>query len=193
MSALTAGVGRARLAAVNRKKKRMYQPYPAAAEAAVGERPPAPSAVRYAAAIMYVGAGLSLIRVIADLATKATLKADITTKASHAAVPLTATEISTAVTTAIAASVVLGLIGAGLWILNARGSAGGRKWAQVTGTVLFGLDTLALLAGPPGSGVTGGQPAVDVLCTAAIWLAGLGAVVLLWRRSSRSFFNPGTP
>jgi hypothetical protein len=191
MSALTADVGHARPRRVNRKKKRMYQPYPPTAEAPAGQRPPAPSAVRYAVVVMYAGAGLSLIRVIADLATKASLKADITRKASHAAVPLTATQISTAVTTAIAASVVLSLIGVGLWILNARGSAGGRKWAQITGTVLFGLDTLALLAGPPGSGVTGGQPAVDVLCTAAIWLAGLGAVVLLWRRSSRSFFNSG--
>jgi len=167
----------------------MYQPYPSAAEASAVQPPPAPSPVRYAVVVMYAGAGLSLIRVIADLATKASLRTDIATKASHAAVPLTAAQINTAVTTAIAASAVLGLISVGLWILSARGSAGGRKWAQVTGTVLFGLDTLALLAGPPGLGLTASQPAVDAACTAVIWLAGLGAVVLLWRRSSRSFFG----
>jgi len=171
----------------------MYQPYPGAAETAVVQRPPAPAPLRYAIVVMYVGAGLSLIRVVADLATKASLKADITARASHAAVPLTAAQISAASTTAIAVSAVLGLIGAGLWILNARGSAGGHKWAQVTGTVVFGLDTLALLAGPPGSGLTGSQPAVDVLCTAVIWLAGLAAVVLLWQRSSRSFFGGSQP
>jgi hypothetical protein len=171
----------------------MYQPYPGAAETSAVQRPSAPAPVRYAIVVMYVGAGLSLVRVIADLATRASLKTDITTKASHAAVPLTAAQISAAAATAIAVSVVVGLIGAGLWILNARGSAGGRKWAQVTGTVVFGLDTLALLAGPPGSGLTGSQPAADVLCTALIWLAGLAAVVLLWQRSSRSFFSGRQP
>jgi hypothetical protein len=166
----------------------MYQPYPAAAEMQAARRPPAPSPVRNAVVVMYAGAAVSLIRVIADLTAKASLKTDIE-KTSHGAVPLTASQVNAAVTASIAASVVLGLIGVALWILNARGSAGGRKWAQVTGTVLFGLDTLSLLAGPPGVGLTAGQPAVARLCTAVVWLAGLAAVVLLWQRSSRAFFS----
>jgi hypothetical protein len=170
----------------------MYQPYPGAAEMPAVQRPPAPSSVRNAVVVMYVGAAVSLIRVIADLAAKASLKADIE-KASHGGVPLTASQVNAAVTTSIAVSVVLGLVGVGLWILNARASAGGRKWAQVTGTVLFGLDTLALLAGPPGVGLTADQPAVARLCTAMVWLVGLGAVVLLWQRSSRAFFTGRQP
>jgi hypothetical protein len=166
----------------------MYQPYPGAAETPTVRRQAAPSPVRNAVVVMYAGAAVSLIRVIADLMGRASLKTDIE-KTSHGAVPLTASQVNAAVTVSIVASVVLGLIGIGLWILNARGSADGRKWAQVTGTVLFGLDTLSLLAGPPGVGLAAGQPAVARLCTALVWLAGLAAVVLLWQRSSRAFFS----
>jgi hypothetical protein len=166
----------------------MYQPYPGAAEMPAAQRPPAPSPVRRSVVVMYAGAAVSLIRVIVDLATKASLKADIE-KAPHPGVALTASQVNAAVTVSIAAAVVLGLISLALWIVLARASAGGRKWAQVTGSVLFGLDTLALLVGPPGLGVTGDQPALAKLCTAVVWLTGLGAVVLLWQRSSRSFFD----
>jgi hypothetical protein len=172
--------------------KQMYQPYPGATEMPAVQRPPAPAPVRSAVVIMYAGAAVSLIRVIADLATRSSLKADIE-KASHGAVPLTEHQVNAAVTVSIAAAVVLGLISIGLWILNARGCAAGRKWAQVTGTVLFGLGTLSLLAGPPGFGLAANQPAVARLCTVLVWLAGLGAVVPLWQRSSRDFFNGRQP
>ena len=166
----------------------MYQPYPGGADRSAVDRP-TPSPVRQAVLVMYVGAALSVIRVIVVLVTKASLKADIASRAARAAVPLTASQINAAETAAIVFSVVVGVIGAGLWIVNARGSADGQKWAQVTGTVLFGLDTLALLIGPGGLGITGGQPVVDRICTAVVWLAGLSAVVLLWQRSSRGFFG----
>ncbi len=170
----------------------MYQPYPGGADTPPVQRPPAPAPVRAAVVVMYAGAAVSVVKVIADLATRASLKADVQ-NAPHGAVPVTASQVNAAVTASIAASVVLGLVSVGLWILNARGSAGGQKWAQVTGTVLFGLDTLALLAGPLGFGLTANQPVVDRLCTALVWLAGLGAVVLLWQRGSRAFFSGRRP
>ena len=144
----------------------MYQPYPGGADRSAVDRP-TPSPVRQAVLVMYVGAALSVIRVIVVLVTKASLKADIASRAARAAVPLTASQINAAETAAIVFSVVVGVIGAGLWIVNARGSADGQKWAQVTG----------------------GQPVVDRICPAVVWLAGLSAVVLLWQRSSRVFFG----
>jgi len=42
--------------------------------------------------------------------------------------------------------------------------------------VLFGLATLALLAGPVGLGLTTAQSAAARICTGIVWLAGLGAV-----------------
>jgi hypothetical protein len=170
----------------------MYQPYPGEAQMPGTRRPPAPASVRSAVGVMYGGAAVSLIRVVVDVATKSGLKADIEKNGSHGPIPLTASQVNSAVTASIVMAVILGLIGVGLWILVARGSQNGQSWARITGSVLFGLDTLALLAGPLGLAVTGPQPAVAKLFTALVWLAGLGAVVLLWQRSSRVFFR-GSP
>jgi hypothetical protein len=166
----------------------MYQSYPGEAQMPAAERRPAPNSVRNAMKVMYAGAALSLARLVVDLVTKSSLKADLE-KTSRAGVRLTATQLNTAVTVSIVASVIVGLISIGLWILVARSTGSGRKWAQVTGTVLFGLDTLALLAGPPGLGIVGFEPAVAKLFTALVWLAGLVAVVLIWRGASRAFFS----
>jgi hypothetical protein len=55
-------------------------------------------------------------------------------------------------------------------------------------SVLFGLDTIFLLLGISRTGFQLGN-VVSIL----VWLAGLGAVVLLWRRESTEFFQPGVP
>jgi hypothetical protein len=170
----------------------MYEPYPDEAQVPAAQRRPAPTSVRNAMAVMYAGAVLSLVRLVVTLLTKSSFKSDLE-KSSHGVVRLTATQLNAEVTVAVVLSVVVGLIGIGLWILVARAAGSGRKWAQVTGTVLFGLDTLALLAGPPGLGIVGFLPALDKLFTVLVWLAGLVAVVLLWRGTSRAFFSPSQP
>lgn len=166
----------------------MYQPYPGEAQMPAAQRRPAPASVRNAITVMYAGAVLSLARLVVVLLTKSSFKSDLE-KTSHGVVPLTATQLNTEVTVSVVLSVVVGVIGIALWILIARATANGRKWAQVTGTVLFGLATLALLAGPPGLAIVGFLPALDKLFTALVWLAGLVAVVLLWPGTSRAFFS----
>jgi hypothetical protein len=167
----------------------MYQPYPGGAQLPGTKRPPAPASVRSAVGVMYAGAALSLIRVIADIATRSSLKADIEKNGSHGPIPLTASQVNSVVTASIVMAVAVGLISVGLWIFVARASKDGQNWARVTGSVLFGLDTLASLAGPSGLAINGPQPTVAKLFTALVWLAGLGAVVLLWQRGSRAFFS----
>jgi len=79
------------------------------------------------------------------------------------------------------------LVGGGavvaLWLWLAFASKQGRPWARTVGTVLFGVDTLALLLtlGTPGIGGTKGIGVV-------IWLIGLVTVILLWRRQSSEYF-----
>lgn len=167
----------------------MYQPYPGEAQMPAAQRRLVPAPVRNAATVMYAGAVLSLARLVAVLLTKSSFKSDLE-KTTHGVVRLTAAQLNAEVTVAVVLSVLVGVISIGLWILIARAARDGRKWAQVTGTVLFGLDTLALLAGPPGLGIIGFLPALDKLFTALVWLAGLVAVVLLWRGTSRAFFSP---
>ena len=71
-----------------------------------------------------------------------------------------------------------------LWIGLARACKSGKSWARITGTVFFGILTVGLLTGirssPSGRGLVLGVIG---------WLAGLGAVVLLWRRLSSVFFR----
>lgn len=86
-------------------------------------------------------------------------------------------------------AVGLGVISIGLWIFIARAASNGSGGARIAGSVLFGLDTIALLAGPPELSLAGAQPVAARICTGIVWLAGLGAVILLWQRSSTAFFR----
>ena len=88
---------------------------------------------------------------------------------------------------------VLGLIGVGLWIFVARGSRTGKDWARATGSVLFGLDALAVLIGPPDMGIRGAESTVTRIIAGIVWLIGLAAIVFLWRKDSSAFFKAPRP
>jgi hypothetical protein len=150
---------------------------------------PAPGPVRSAVMSMYAGAAASVVLVIADLVTRAELRSYIASRSRTAGAHPTASQITATTTTALAAGVVVGVISIGLWIFIARAAGKGSNRARITGTVLFGLDTVALLAGPPDIGVSG--PTWPKIFTGLVWVAGLVAVILLWRRSSRAFFTGG--
>ena len=142
-------------------------------------RPQPPTPVLAAAWLMYSGAAFSLLSTLVTLATIGEVKTAFT--ARH---PLLSGK--TANSLAAVASVEV-LVGGGavvaLWLWLAFASKQGRPWARTVGTVLFGVDTLALLLtlGTPGIGGTKGIGVV-------IWLIGLVTVILLWRRQSSEYF-----
>src|SRR5580692_2245762 len=72
-----------------------------------------------------------------------------------------------------------GLSAIGLWILMARANGAGKSWARIVASVLFAINTLDLLA----SAVQVHAP-VSLAFAGLVWLAGLGATILLWRRES---------
>ena len=86
----------------------------------------------------------------------------------------------------VVVTVFLSLIEIGLWLGIARACKNRRNGARVTGTVLFGIHTLGLLAvlGHSYSGI--GLPKV---LTSISWLIACGAVVFLWQRPSSAFFR----
>jgi uncharacterized membrane protein len=157
-------------------------------------RPPVPASVRKAVRLMYLGAAVSLITLIVNLATenitRSALLTALRTGTRPAGVALpTASQFNSGFYATLALVSVLELIGVGLWILVARGSGNGRDWARTTASVLFGLDTLALLIGPPDMGIRGPEATVTRIFVGIVWLIGLTAVVFLWRKDSSAFLK----
>jgi hypothetical protein len=153
-------------------------PRPSYAPAPLPPQPP--TSVLAAAWLMYAGAAFSLLSTLVSLATIGQVKTAFL--ARH---PLLS---GNAVKSVAAVASVEVLIGGGtviaLWLWLAFASKQGRPWARTAGTVLFGVDTLALLVtlGSPGIGGTKG---IGVI----IWLIGLVTVILLWQRRSSEYFS----
>jgi hypothetical protein len=158
----------------------MYQPYPGGAQIPEVQRPPTPTLVRNAVRFMYAGAVASLIGIIIDLTTLSATKSAIQQQFPD----LTASQVNGQGRVLIVGWIVGGLIGAGLWIFIARACNSGKGWARITGTVLFGIDTLQVLGG-----LTVPVAAPVKIFALVVWLVGLGAVVLLWQGSSSAFFT----
>ncbi len=158
----------------------MYNPYPGSTQMPETSPRPVPESVRNAVKVMYAGAATSIVGIAVDLATVNTTKSAIARKSPQ----LTATQLSSAQHVLVVAFIIGGLIGAAAWIFIARGCQRGQNWARITGTVLFAIGTVDTLAGMS-------QPIAGLVKIWAIvvWLVGLAAIVLLWRRSSAVFFK----
>ena len=148
------------------------QPGPSAGQPADLLRPAAPKPVLSAVKLMYGAAAVGAALVLGQLP----FMGDIRGKAfGH---PLTVTPLTVTVVT------VAYLVPVALWLGTARAVGQGRNWARMLSTVLFILETLALITG----GLALGGPWLDLLD----WLTGLAVVWLLWGPASRAFFGPAT-
>lgn len=158
----------------------MYQPYPSPGQMPEPVRPEAPDSVLTAVKLMYAGAIVSALSLIVGIVTVGSLK----TALRKADPSYTSTQLHTAEVAAVAIIIVLGLVGIGLWLWMAWANKRGANWARITATVFFGLDTLSSLAG-----LARPEALFSRLVGLLIWLIGLGAIVLLWRRESSAFFT----
>jgi len=160
----------------------MSQRYPTRtkATAAVQDAGPAPQPIQNAAKLMYAGAALTGVLLIVTVATIGSVKTAI-----HKADPSwTSSHVSSAATSWVIANAIGDLIGIGLWILMAQTNQQGRSWARVVASVLFALNTLFGI-----EYLRGGASGLGVAANGLVWLAGLGAIILLWLPASTEFFN----
>jgi hypothetical protein len=158
----------------------MYQPYPTGAQMPALEKPTVPAQVKHAVTAMYVGAAATVVGVVIEILTVNATKAAIEKKSPH----LTVSQVNATQHALIIGSIVSGLLAVAAWLIIARASKNGQNWARITGTVLFGLatiDTIGSAIAPVAGPVKAWWP--------VIWLAGLVAVILLWRRPSTEFFK----
>jgi hypothetical protein len=92
---------------------------------------------------------------------------------------------STATAVIVVTAVVSSAVTIGLWLWMAWKCKAGRPWARVVSTIFFGLSTLSTLLTVASSA---GSPWA-LLGVITGWLAGLGATIFLWQRSSSWYFR----
>jgi hypothetical protein len=159
----------------------MYQPYPTSGQMPEPRRPPAPNSVQTAVKLMYAGAALSFLELILDLVSIGSVKTAIHKKFPN----YTSTQLHAAEISYIVVAVIASVIAIGLWLWMARANAAGRNYARITGTVFFGLNTLFFLVS-----LARPHAGVGLVFSALVWLVGLAAVIMLWRRESGPYFTP---
>lgn len=154
-----------------------------------GQKPPMPTAVRRAFALMLVGAGLEVVNVALSLM----LNGEVERKISEHIALATGTMSTNSGVTDIS-SVFGGAIGIGLWIWMAFANRAGRNWARITGTVFFGISCLSILGDLAFFSLVhqwlGSVVFILIGENALSWLVGLVTVILLWRAESSGFFRP---
>jgi len=141
---------------------------------------PPPPAILNAVKLMYAGAAVSIVGLIVGLATAGDLKTAI----KRAQPKLTAAQVTNSEHFLITATVVISLIGAGLWLWMAWANKNGKSWARILSSVLFAIATLNTVAGfaQPGD-------LLSRVFTLAVWLVGLGAILLLWRPEATAYYR----
>jgi len=158
----------------------MYQPHPQDGEMPPEPgRPAPPRPVRTAVLLMYTGAALSAVSLIVTVLSFHSIERVI----RNASSTLTAHQVHNDAIVAVTIAVVESLIAIGLWLLMAWGNKNGQSWARIIATILFGLNTLFLLISFVRATVS-----ASLAFSVLVWLVGLGAIVMLWRRESSEYF-----
>jgi hypothetical protein len=130
---------------------------------------------------MYAGASLSFIELLVGLATIGSIKGAIQKAYPHD----TPAQVHTLQVDSVVTGVLVGVIAIALWLWMARASATGHNYARITGTVFFALNSLFLLLS-----ISRGQTSAAALVfNVLVWLAGLAAVIMLWRSESAPYFS----
>ena len=157
----------------------MYQPYPSSSQTPEPARAERPNSVRNAVRLMYAGAALSAVVLIDTLLTISTLKHGILDRHPD----YTATQRHNAEIAAVVTAVIGGVIAIGLWLWMAWANGRGRNWARIVSAVFFGINTLDLIIS-----FTQVHVLAALIVGVVVWLVGLGAIILLFRKESAPYF-----
>lgn len=160
----------------------MVQRYPSSSKPVDLQRPPATQSVLNAVKLMYAGAAVTTVSLILSLAFSSSLKPAIRKQYPH----WTASQVNKAFNGFLSILIVEAVIGIGLWLLMAWANKQGKNWARITATVLFVLDTIFALLGFS----TEPKTLLGLLFPLLTWVIGLGAVILIWRKENKDFYQP---
>jgi hypothetical protein len=105
--------------------------------------------------------------------------------------PLSSSELATDIVATIVTYAVYIL----LWVLMARFNRAGQKWARIVASVLFAISTFQLyqtIDSLHGGQIITAADIIYIIITLALWIAGVGAVAMLWRPDSSAYFQAQT-
>ena len=146
--------------------------------------PGLPATMRKAVRFMLAGAAITVVfavfEVIATIVDKNSI--DINGK------PPTSSQLATAIIFLIVSYLVYAL----LWVLMARFNRAGLKWARIVASVLFAISTWQLyetVDSLHGGLVITAADVIYIVFTVGAWVAGMGAIAMLWRADSTAYFN----
>jgi hypothetical protein len=148
----------------------------------VSEDVEAPSSIRLAVRLMWVGAVLSLVRILAVFFQAGDIRREVVESSTE---DLTPSQLDAAV---VGALTIAGLIGVGavaLWIWMAAANEQGRAWARTTATVLGVLNVLFTLVGM----AAGQMPVVGLLISLATVAVAVTVLVLLYKPESSRWYD----
>ena len=142
----------------------------------------APSTIKNAVYLMYAGAALGVIGALLAFTLQDQMRAAVQESLAGSGAELSESMIQTTIQIGLVVGVVFGLIGAGLWVMNAIFVRKGHNWARIVGSVLGGIYLLSFLYG-----LTQPNPALTMVINVLTALVAVGAIVLLWLRPSSEF------
>lgn len=155
-----------------------YQNVPAGAPVAQ------PKSIAMAVKLMYVGAVLAVIGALTSLLMQDTVRETVEQAAEDTGTSMTSSEIDTAVAVGMGTAVVMGIIGALLWVLMAVMNGKGKKWARVVATVFFALSLVSFLVG-----LAQAAPALSRIISVITILLGAYIIFLLYRPESTQYYD----
>jgi hypothetical protein len=165
-----------------------YQPYPTtggSSSSNIVPQAPQPQTVRMAVILMYVGAGVSAVGLIATLALSGRIKSAVARALRTVRNPrthhlMTASQMHAFESAYVVIVAGVLLVSIALWLWMAWANGRGKSWARIVSSVFFALDTLWLVFG-------GSRAVATAIFIGLGWLAGLGALVFLWRRDTSQY------
>lgn len=146
--------------------------------------PPRPGSVRAAVLLMWGGAALSLVSVISSFTVLGQTRAMITEELATPGLEVPPELIDASLAAGIGIAVLLGLLGAALWALNAVFCRRGAQWSRVLGTVLGGvylLNSVFSFLQP--------TPTIAMVLLVLTLLVVLATILTLWLPASNAWFG----
>jgi len=145
-------------------------------------QPGPPQPVSIAVKLMWAGAALTVLGVVLGLTQTEGVREELSSQQLPPG-----TTLDAAVTYAIAAAIVVGVITAALWVLLAIMNRRGKPWARVVATVLGVVNVLVNLYAILEE--AGGRPSISLVSGVVSLLLAAVVIFLLWRPESSRWYE----